>query len=231
MTPRWCKRCKRIKHVTDFRLRYRENSKGECYSRANVCRDCTRKQDRERMAKRRARGHRSTDKNAAKRVSEWYHANIQQARDYHNKYYHERRRPVEMKGALRALQKDVGKWSAEQFGEEDPAILKLLGAVEEIGELCHAELKGIQNIRHSPDEILALKKDAIGDVVVYLCDYCERSGIDFGNAVIDTWHKVKDRKWKDDPINADKARCLNCEGRLTVTGRCLTCNPLPKDKP
>lgn len=95
---------------------------------------------------------------------------------------------------LMRLQREVGVWSRKNFGKQS-SHRPLLGAVEEIGELCHAHLKGEQRIRHTPDEIRAMRIDAVADVVIYLADYCEREGIDFGQAVERTWAVVKERDW------------------------------------
>lgn len=46
----------------------------------------------------------------------------------------------------------------------------LVGAVEEIGELCHAWLKEEQGIRGTDHDNEA--RDAIGDVIIYLLHFC-----------------------------------------------------------
>ncbi len=103
---------------------------------------------------------------------------------------------------LQAIQTEVGKWSQTNFGDNPPG-WKLLGVVEEVGELCHAELKGLQGIRHSVDEIHSLKVDAIGDIVIYLLDYCYKSGISFEYAIQATWRNiVSKRDWVDNPMGA-----------------------------
>ena len=71
----------------------------------------------------------------------------------------------------------------------------LLGTVEEIGELSHAQLKGEQGIRHTPEEILEKKKDAIGDVIIYLINYCNGQGFTLTECINLAWNEVKDRDW------------------------------------
>lgn len=44
----------------------------------------------------------------------------------------------------------------------------VLGLIEEVGELAHADLKERQSIRGTPEEHQANAKDAIGDATVYL---------------------------------------------------------------
>lgn len=62
------------------------------------------------------------------------------------------------------LQREVGKWSRDNFGDQD-MVRPLLGVIEELGELdaaCEAEDEG---------ELL----DAAGDVCIYMADFCSRA--------------------------------------------------------
>lgn len=102
---------------------------------------------------------------------------------------------------LLEFQNEVGAWSRRNFPGNSP-YTPLLGAMEELGELAHAHLKGEQGIRHSPEEIKELKKDAVADVIVYLADYCSRNAIDIDAAVTSTWNEVKTRDWLANPMNA-----------------------------
>jgi len=63
-------------------------------------------------------------------------------------------------------------------------VSQLLKAVSEIGELCDAE--GKRNI----DEI----KDAVGDVVVCLINYCALRDIDLVQCLAGAYDQIKDRK-------------------------------------
>ena len=92
------------------------------------------------------------------------------------------------------LQDQVKKWSLHNFGQV-PRWQPLLGAVEEVGELAHSFLKREQKIRGTDEEHEANEKDAIGDIVVYLADFCWRSGYDLNMIVEDTWETVKKRDW------------------------------------
>ena len=92
-------------------------------------------------------------------------------------------------------QVEVAKWSNKNFGNQK-SYKPLLGLVEEVGELSHAHLKGEQGIRHTPEEILVLKQDAIGDIVIYLMDYCTREGLSLEQCVDLAWDEVKDRDWR-----------------------------------
>ena len=66
-----------------------------------------------------------------------------------------------------ALQSEVGTWSREQFGEQSRTF-PLMGVNEELGELAHSCQ---QNER---DEVI----DGIGDVMLYLADFCSLSEIE-----------------------------------------------------
>ena len=96
---------------------------------------------------------------------------------------------------LRQLQDYQKAWTAHNFPDAEP-YHPLLGMNEELGELNHAHLKGIQGIRHTPEEIQAMKIDAVGDIVIYLADYCTRNGIDLQDAVEKTWSMVQQRDWQ-----------------------------------
>jgi NTP pyrophosphatase (non-canonical NTP hydrolase) len=102
---------------------------------------------------------------------------------------------------LAFFQSEVGEWSRRNFGDQ-PSTNPLLGLTEEVGELSHAHLKGLQGIRHTPAEIREMKVDAVADILVYLADYCEREGIDLEGAVMPTWTKVRSRDWAKNPMGA-----------------------------
>jgi hypothetical protein len=80
------------------------------------------------------------------------------------------------------MQEQVGEWSAENFGTEQPPEYPLIGAGEEMGELTTSVLKRAQGIddsekyadRVGPDA----EKDAVGDIVIYLLDTFYRSDDD-----------------------------------------------------
>lgn len=101
---------------------------------------------------------------------------------------------------LRGIQREQEEWALRNFGNV-PSYQPLLGAVEELGELAHAHLKHIQGIRGFDQDAAAkdAKIDAVADIIIYLLDYCNREGIDIESAVADTWDKVKQRNWKDNP--------------------------------
>jgi NTP pyrophosphatase (non-canonical NTP hydrolase) len=101
---------------------------------------------------------------------------------------------------FKQLQNEQKEWSLHNFGDQ-PAYFALLGIIEEAGELCHAHLKTEQNIRGDSVQHFLDKQDAIADIIIYLADYCWRSGIDLDLVVRQTWDAVKQRDWKAFPKN------------------------------
>jgi len=97
-------------------------------------------------------------------------------------------------------QREVGLWSRNNFPNNTP-MHPLLGIMEEVGELCHAHLKGEQGIRMSKEEIFDAKEDAVGDILIYLLDYCHRSGINMADTLEVTWSEVSKRDWVKYPAN------------------------------
>ena len=99
--------------------------------------------------------------------------------------------------SLRKIQTDQAAWSKKNFGIH-PSWQPLLGVSEEVGELCHAYLKRTQAIRNSEDHDAKLR-DAVGDLVIYLCDFCSCEGIDLEDVVNQVWQEVRRRDWKKNP--------------------------------
>jgi len=93
-----------------------------------------------------------------------------------------------------------GEWVQRNFPNAE-SWEPLLGACEELGELCHAHLKGRQSIRHTAEEIFKMKKDAVGDTLIYLSHYCRMSGFTLKDCLMLAWDEIKDRDWKKDPMN------------------------------
>ena len=104
---------------------------------------------------------------------------------------------------LTKLQKEMHAWSTknvDQGSNMPPVLGTILGAVEELGELVHAHLKGEHGIRYTECEVRALKKDALGDVVLCLANYCEHEDINLEHAILDAWKVVSQRDWKKYPL-------------------------------
>ncbi len=110
----------------------------------------------------------------------------------------ERRKPRKRALTLRRLQDEQRPWVKHNFRSDRPAYWPLLGAVEELGELAHAHLKGEQGIRITEDHE-ANAKDAVADVVIFLADYCSARGWEMQDIVEETWTRVKKRDWRGNP--------------------------------
>jgi NTP pyrophosphatase (non-canonical NTP hydrolase) len=103
--------------------------------------------------------------------------------------------------SISEIQKAVGEWADRNFpSEESRGRLRCaLGVCEEAGELAHAVLKRDQGIRGAAEKHEAMMRDAVGDVVVYLMDFCCREGWDFESIVRETANEVIKRDWTKDP--------------------------------
>jgi NTP pyrophosphatase (non-canonical NTP hydrolase) len=103
---------------------------------------------------------------------------------------------------LRTVQDEHRAWQAHNFSaevSEDRARDALLGVTEEVGELAHAMLKLKQGIRGTPEEHRAAAKDAVGDTLIYLLDFCTRMDWDAQEILEETWAGVRQRDWKKYP--------------------------------
>lgn len=94
---------------------------------------------------------------------------------------------------LYTIQHNVGEWAKQNFKERSE-ITCILGIAEEVGELARAVLKGMQGIR--PEECTPeKKKDAVGDIMIFLLDYCALMEWDIEDIIEDTWEEVRKRDW------------------------------------
>lgn len=79
---------------------------------------------------------------------------------------------------LNELKREVGSWSIENFGHEQPYTFPLMGVAEEYGELITSVLKQLQGIddaeKYEGRVGREAEMDAIGDIMVYLADFCNR---------------------------------------------------------
>lgn len=101
---------------------------------------------------------------------------------------------------LTRLQEEVYVWSHHNFPKAEPGD-PLLGMIEELGELAHAFLKAKQGIRGTPEKHHADMEDAIGDLLIYMADFCGRNNIDLQRVLEDIWDDVGMRDWVKFPKN------------------------------
>jgi NTP pyrophosphatase (non-canonical NTP hydrolase) len=46
----------------------------------------------------------------------------------------------------------------------------------------------------------AAKVDALGDILIYMLDYCNKCNIDLEDALNKTWEEVRKRDWIANPV-------------------------------
>lgn len=96
---------------------------------------------------------------------------------------------------LSLVQQQLVAWQNHNFPDrtwEQP----FMGIVEEVGELSHSLLKQKQHIRGTSDEHEANAKDAIADIIVFVCDLANARGWRVSEIVAETWAKVRQRNWR-----------------------------------
>ena len=91
----------------------------------------------------------------------------------------------------------ITQWQIKNFPGNENSWHPLLGLQEELGELSHAYLKRAQGIRvnEKHDENI---KDAVGDIFIYLLDFCRREGISFEHCLDTAMDDVLVRDWEKD---------------------------------
>lgn len=99
------------------------------------------------------------------------------------------------------FQARVGKWVAHNFPINHLCHQPLLGVGEEVGELMHAHLKLEQGIRGTAEEHRAAMKDAVGDIMVYLADYCTQMQLNMAECVEVALTEIEKRDWIKFPKN------------------------------
>lgn len=104
---------------------------------------------------------------------------------------------------LDELQAKVKDWADQNFGPSvAPYHRNLLGLMEELGELAHAHLKREQGIRGTAEEHDSKAKDAIGDMMIFLMNYCSDRDWSLGEITQTTWEEVvRKRDWKANPTD------------------------------
>lgn len=109
------------------------------------------------------------------------------------------KQPVELM-SFRDIERAVRDWARYNF-PDTTAEKQFFGMVEELGELAHAVLKADQGIRGYSPEDTAEAQDAVGDLLIFLINFCDRNNWDVLNVLRDTWAEVRERDWIKFPEN------------------------------
>jgi NTP pyrophosphatase (non-canonical NTP hydrolase) len=102
---------------------------------------------------------------------------------------------------IRSITKEIKVWNKRNFPAAQPWE-PLLGVQEEVGELSHAFLKQHQNIRNEENHFADMV-DAVGDIFIFLANFCWQNDIDMQDAIISTWLKVRQRDWTEGGASID----------------------------
>lgn len=95
--------------------------------------------------------------------------------------------------SFQQLQTEVGVWRERNFPSPD-AVNSILGLIEELGELSHHFLKRREQIRLEEDHNAGIR-DSVGDIMIYLANFCNLEGISLMECIEITWSGVKERDW------------------------------------
>jgi NTP pyrophosphatase (non-canonical NTP hydrolase) len=102
-------------------------------------------------------------------------------------------------GEIYQLQDQVGGWVLRNF-PTDTRQTAVLGAAEEVGELCRAALKHYQGIRGTAEEWEAEVRKETADVFLKLCHVAVLWGFDLGSVIDTRWAEISERDWITDPV-------------------------------
>jgi NTP pyrophosphatase (non-canonical NTP hydrolase) len=94
---------------------------------------------------------------------------------------------------IKYLQTLVGEWSQGNFGDA-PSHLALIKVQEELGELAQHFIGRIEHRIGSKrvDHQEGLQ-DSVADIVIALCVFCYREGIDLNEEIEKVWAEVSER--------------------------------------
>ena len=102
---------------------------------------------------------------------------------------------------IEEIQQEVAAWVSHNFPNHH-SWHPILGMQEELGELSHAYLKRTQGVRTTENHDAAIE-DAVGDLLIYLLDFCNTQGIDARDVLHRTWLQVRKRDWTIDSAKGD----------------------------
>lgn len=99
---------------------------------------------------------------------------------------------------LEKTQLEHSLWAAKNFPNATKE-MPLIGIMEELGELSHAHLKRMQGIRGNDFDHEMDARDAVGDILIFLIDYCTKQNWSITEILKETWAEVKTRDWQANP--------------------------------
>ena len=106
--------------------------------------------------------------------------------------------------SIKAMQFRHREWRQQNFPDTEPWEA-LAGLMEEVGELAHAHLKGKWGIRGMKGKAIVTKKrDAVGDIFIFLMSYCNDNDLDLESCITDAWAEVQARDWQANPQTGGK---------------------------
>jgi NTP pyrophosphatase (non-canonical NTP hydrolase) len=115
---------------------------------------------------------------------------------------------------LDIIQDEVALWRKYNFPNSG-ADHQFLGIVEEVGEAAHAILKMQQGIRDSDVDDL---QDAVGDIMIYLLNFCDCMGWSLKDIIETTWGSVRKRDWQNNRENGEVEDEEGCNAEVPETG-------------
>ena len=98
------------------------------------------------------------------------------------------------------FQRSLAAWREKNFPDSG-AEEQFIGMVEELGEIAQAKLKLKQGIRGNAEDWKTKEKDAIGDLFIYMLNYCSCKKISIFECINLAWSEVKQRDWIKYPKN------------------------------
>jgi NTP pyrophosphatase (non-canonical NTP hydrolase) len=125
---------------------------------------------------------------------------------------------------LDKLQEEVAQWAAQNFPTRNTN-KRLIGMTEEIGEfafqkleellpfihmvrqlgrVAHHHNKQLDGIRGSYEFHDEKIQDALGDIFLFMTDYCELKEWKIADVIQKTWNEVKQRDWIENPLSGMK---------------------------
>lgn len=116
--------------------------------------------------------------------------------------------------SLTRIQNEIKEWTKQfgdnvshnrqaiHFGQVLGSIPAFFGIVSELGELANEDVYAMQGRdKLSPQERYRKRRDAVADLLIFLCDYCNREDINLLEALQETWETVSKRRkdtWMED---------------------------------